>query len=137
MDVILNYNQVSNLYNHADERSKKSEIREDTKLVEDRLIKEMQEEEFLRAKSMDEELKKKELEDEKKLIEEEKRKKLEIEQKKREYEEKMERKKASLPPEPNENEEGVAEIAFRLSTGKRIIRRFPKTCTIQVLIITI
>lgn len=48
-------------------------------------------------------------------------------------EEEKKHKKESLPPEPSASDPDACEIAFRLPSGKRVVRRFLKTNTIQAL----
>ena len=57
---------------------------------------------------------------------------MEEEKAKREKEENLINKKKTIPTEPEANGTNSCEIAFRLPSGKKIIRRFPKTTTINV-----
>jgi FAS-associated factor 2 len=48
-------------------------------------------------------------------------------------EEARKNKKELLPPEASETDPNACEIAFRLPTGKRLVRRFLRTDTIEAL----
>jgi FAS-associated factor 2 len=91
-------------------------------------LKEIQEREYQEAMYKDLEKSRKQKEEEDKLHEQER------EAKRREEEAKQDaqRKKEALPPEPAQTDANACEIAFRLPSGTRLIRRFPRSCTIQV-----
>jgi len=96
----------------------------------------MQEEEFKKAKMKDMEEKKKaadmeRIEREKKLAEEKRLKDEEIKQKQIEESKKL--KSSAVPPEPLPLDPNSCEIAFRMPSGKRVVRRFLKTNTIESL----
>ena len=95
-------------------------------------MKAIQEQEFEDAKRKDDEIKAKQLEQEMKEKEEKEQKLRAEEEAKRKKEENIENRKKTIPPEPQPNDPNSCEIAFRLPTGKKIIRRFPKTSTINV-----
>lgn len=127
MDTIINYNTVYKVYNQQENSAARDSF-EDSKIIQDREIKRMQQQEFLEAKLLDEEKKRLDMELELKRFKDEEQAKLEAARKQKE----KEKLKASIPEEPEENKEGVAEIAFRFSSGRRVVRRFPKDCIIQV-----
>jgi nucleoporin GLE1 len=130
IDAIVNYNAVRSTY-MGEEGKKKNNI-EDEKILEDRRLTEMQRIEYLEAKFIDELKKKEEMEQERKKIEEEELKRQKEEQERKENQERKAKRLASIPEEPEPDKDTTSEIAFRLASGKRIIRRFPKDCTIQV-----
>jgi FAS-associated factor 2 len=96
------------------------------------MLKEIQKQEYLEAKHMDQEKKRKEKEAEMKRIEEEEKERIKAEETQRQREELIKEKSSTIPLEPESNAADSSEIVFRFSSGKRLIRRFPKTCTIQV-----
>lgn len=132
MDTILNFNTVCNTYKAVNEEAKYENHVEDEKILEDRLLKEIQRREYLEAKHIDEQRKKLEMEEEQRRQEEEELKRQEAERKQREVQEQKAIRLASIPQEPEPDPAKTSEIAFRLASGKRITRRFPKNCTIQV-----
>lgn len=110
-------------------------------------LREEQEREFREALKKDkenQELKQKKEWEEKHKKEEERKKKKEEEdaqtriKNQEEYMKKREEqlriaKEGSIPPEPNENDPNSALIIFRLPSGKKIQRRFPKETSIPIL----
>ncbi len=140
-DTILNYERLWESYRIPEERPRENPPPAvDPRILEDRLLKEMQEQEFLEAKRLDEERKKAELEAERRQIEVEKAQaeaeKIEKEREEaaqREKAERLAKKRREIPAEPEKTEEGVCEIAFRFPSGKRVIRKFHKETTIGTL----
>jgi len=128
-DTIINYSQLRTAYEQT-ENGAHSAI--DSKLLEERMLKEIQKQEYLEAKHMDEEKKRQEREAETKRIQEEENERIKAEEAQRQREELIRQKRSTIPLEPEPNTAGSSEIVFRFSSGKRLIRRFPKTCTIQV-----
>ena len=117
------------------------------KLEEDRMylrksvcrLKEMQEFEFLEAQQKDADNNRKLLaeESEKKrqevlLQEEQKRRQDEEQRLQQSKEHERQLKIASIQPEPPSTDPNACEIAFRLPSGKRIVRRFLKSCRVEV-----
>jgi len=133
MDTILNYNAVHSVYNQTNEETKRENNIEDEKILEDRRLKEMQRIEYLEAKLIDDLKKKEEIEKEKKKAEEEQLKRQKEEQERKKVQERKVQRLTSIPEEPEPDKDTTSEIAFRLATGRRITRRFPKDCTIQVI----
>eukprot|EP00826_Nyctotherus_ovalis_P048131 TRINITY_DN5636_c0_g2_i10.p4 TRINITY_DN5636_c0_g2~~TRINITY_DN5636_c0_g2_i10.p4 ORF type:complete len:106 (-),score=33.01 TRINITY_DN5636_c0_g2_i10:244-561(-) len=104
----------------------------DSKLIEDRMLKEMQKQEYLEAKHMDEERKHQEREAEVRRMQEAEAERIAAEQNQKQRQELIEKKRSSIPLEPEASTADVSEIVFRFASGRRIVRRFPKTCSIQV-----
>ena len=87
------------------------------------------------------------METKKKAVEEEKKRKSEEEEEKKqqrqkeeeekkkqvEMEEILKKKKEAIPNEPEPSNPNSSEIAFRLPSGKRVIRRFLKNDKIEVI----
>lgn len=89
----------------------------------------MQKQEFDMAREQDLNAKRRREEEERKFkLEEEKISKEQLMK-----EEAMKNKKETLPPEPSATDPNAYEIAFRLPSGKRLVRRFLKTDTIRAL----
>ncbi len=105
----------------------------DPKVLEDRRLREVHEQEFKEAKRKDEEMQKKQREDAAREKEETERRNREEEEQRRSREEALIKKKESIPEEPVAGDPEACEIAFRFPSGKRLIRRFPKSTAIRVL----
>lgn len=126
---MINYKK---LYNDFKSASRAGMTSAERKIEDDHMLRRMQEEEFERARLADLNAKKQEEEEKEKLILEEKKKKMKkIEDMKMKQD--IEEKKESIAPEPDPSDPNTCEIAFRLPSGKRIIRRFLKTATIGAL----
>ncbi len=95
-------------------------------------LKEMQEAEFLEAQITDEANRQRLLEEEKDKQLAEARQRQESEQREKAEQEARQWKSAAVGLEPALGDPTACEIAFRLHSGKRLLRRFPKTHTVQV-----
>jgi hypothetical protein len=91
-------------------------------------LKEKQVQEYALAKLQDEERQRQMLEEAKFRAAQEELKVSAAKEKK----EVLQLKRASIPPEPDSNDPAALEIALRFPSGKRIVRRFLKSASIQV-----
>ena len=70
--------------------------------------------------------------EEQKKRQQERQQELETQRRAEAAKQELQLKKDTLPPEPAASDPVASEIAFRLPSGKRLVRRFAKSCTIQV-----
>jgi len=139
-DAIINFEQLrKSIQNNNSsfmqnfENSAEIQNTENTRILQDRMIREMHEQEFLEAQRQDALRKEEEERIRKEKIDKENQEKIKVEQEKHEKEEKLSRKRKTLEKEPEKTEEGICEIAFRFPAGKRIVRRFKKDEKIEIL----